>query len=229
MKTILITGANGNLGLAVTKYFLDKGYKVIATVHNLADKNEDLVHTNLMLEKIDLTNESETAAFVQSTIQAHGPIEAALLLVGGFTAGNIFETKSQDIKKQISLNFDTAYHVLRPMFAHMLEKNNGRIVLIGSKPALNAASGKKLLAYGLAKSLLFKVAEYLNAEAKGKNVVTTVVAPGTIDTKSNRAAMPDANFDDWVKPQTLAEIFDFVISEKAAELRETVLKVYNNS
>ena len=31
MKTVVITGANGNLGSAVTKEFLDKGYKVVAT------------------------------------------------------------------------------------------------------------------------------------------------------------------------------------------------------
>jgi len=150
-------------------------------------------------------------------------------LVGGFTIGNVAATKSGDIKKQIGLNFDTAYHVARPLFLHMLENNKGRIVFIGSRPALKAADGKNVIAYGLSKSLLFKLAEYLNAAAKGKNVTVTVVAPGTIDTPVNRKEMPDANPGNWVKPEELAETFEFILSDGASSLRETVLKVYGNS
>ena len=135
----------------------------------------------------------------------------------------------QDIKEQINLNFDTAYNTVRPLFSHMLANNNGRIVFIGSRPALKAADGKNLIAYSLSKSLLFKLAEFLNANAKGKNVTITVVVPSTLDTEINRKSMPKANPDNWVKPETLAEIMEFVVSDKASDLRETVLKVYNNS
>ena len=150
-------------------------------------------------------------------------------MVGGFAAGNIASTKSGDIKKQISLNFDTAYHVTRHLFQHMMEKNNGKIVFIGARPALQASAGKSLIAYGLSKSLLFKLAEYLNAEAKGKNVTVSVIAPSTIDTEPNRKSMPDADFNKWVKPEALAEVLEFIISDKGNVLRETVLKVYNNA
>lgn len=143
--------------------------------------------------------------------------------------GTIAATASNDIKKQISLNFDTAFHVARPLFEHMMENNKGRIVFIGSRPALNAVDGKNLIAYGLSKSLLFKLAEYLNAEAKGKKVTATVVVPSTIDTPLNRKAMPNANPDNWVKPQELADIFEFILADAGNPLRENILKVYGNS
>jgi NAD(P)-dependent dehydrogenase (short-subunit alcohol dehydrogenase family) len=229
MKTVIITGANGNLGTAVTQAFLSQNYKVIATVRREEDLKELPQNENLLAEVIDLTNEEKTEAFIKKIIGQYKEIDGALLLVGGFAMGNIGATRSADIKQQIQLNFDTAYHVTRPLFQHMIEKNKGRIVFIGSRPALQASAGKNLIAYGLSKSLLFKLAEYLNAEAKGKNVIVSVVAPSTIDTEINRKSMPDANPDNWVKPQALADILEFIVSDKAAPLRETVLKVYNNS
>ena len=229
MKTVIITGANGNLGTAVTAIFLAKNYKVIATVRKEEDLKELPKHQNLQVEVLDLTNEEKTEAFVQRTTDQHQSIDGALLLVGGFAMGDIAATKSVDIKKQITLNFDTAYHVTRPLFQHMMEQNSGKIVFVGSRPALQASAGKNLIAYGLSKSLLFKLAEYLNAEAKGKNVTISVIAPSTIDTGPNRKSMPDADFDKWVKPEALAEVLEFLISEKGSALRETVLKVYNNA
>lgn len=229
MKTVIITGANGNLGTAVTNNFLSKDYKVIATVRKEEDLKEFSQNENLQVEIVNLTNEEETNEFVQKIIEQRKNIDGALLLVGGFAMGNIAATKPADIRQQISLNFDTAYHITRPLFQHMMEKNNGRIVFIGSRPALQAFAGKNLIAYGLSKSLLFKLAEYLNAEAKGKNVTVSVVAPSTLDTEINRKSMPDADFNNWVKPEALAEILEFIVSGKGDPLRETVLKVYHNS
>ena len=111
----------------------------------------------------------------------------------------------------------------------MFGNNSGRLIFIGARPALVASQGKNLIAYGLSKSLLFKLAEYLNAEAKGKNVTATVVALSTLDTGQNRKSMPDANPDNWVKPEAAAEILEFICSDKGSPFRETVLKVYNNA
>jgi NAD(P)-dependent dehydrogenase (short-subunit alcohol dehydrogenase family) len=229
MKNIIITGANGNLGTAVTKMFLDRGYKVIATVAAETMKSDLAPHDNLQVEVVNLSNEEESSNFVHQAIDTHKKIDAALLLVGGFAMGNISSTPIGNIHAQIALNFDTAYHVARPLFTHMMDNNNGRIVFIGSRPALQASSGKDMISYGLSKSLLFKLAEYMNAAAKGTNVITTVVAPSTLDTPANRQSMPDVNPDKWVKPAALADILEFIVSDRSSALRETVLKVYNNA
>lgn len=229
MKTVIITGANGNLGSAVTHHFLDKGYKVVATIIAESMRDEMPVHTNLEVQVVDLGNEASTASFISNVITKYKTVDAALMLVGGFAMGNVAATTGADIQKQFALNFETAYHVARPLFQHMMETGNGRLVFIGARPALEPAQGMNLVAYGLSKSLLFKLAEYLNAEAKGKNVVATVVAPSTLDTPLNRKSMPDTNPDIWVKPSALAEVLEFVVSDNSSVLRETVLKVYNNA
>ena len=86
-----------------------------------------------------------------------------------------------------------------------------------------------MIAYALSKSLLFKLAEFMNVQGKGHNVVASVVVPSTIDTKPNRESMPDANPDNWVKVEQLADILEFICSEKGQPLRESVYKVYNNA
>lgn len=229
MKTVIITGANGNLGSAVTKEFLDKGYRVIATVMAENMRAEAGSHPNLLTEVVDLGDETIVAGFVEKILAELPAIDAALLLVGGFAMGNLSSTSVADISKQISLNFETAYRIARPLFAHMQANGHGRIVFIGARPALEAAQGKDLIAYGLSKSLLFKLAEYMNAEARGTNVTATVVAPSTLDTALNRQSMPGVDPATWVKPAALAELLEFIVSDKAHPLRETVLKVYNNA
>ena len=229
MKKIIITGANGNLGSAVTKFFLEKDYTLFVTVHDKDAKKEMPQHDNLQVEAVNLENETEAASFVQNVISSHGTVDAALMLVGGFTAGKIEDTKTGDIKKQIALNFETAYNITQPLYQHMLQKGYGRLVFIGARPALQAVDGKNLIAYALSKSLLFKLAEFINKDAKGKNITATVVVPSTIDTPLNRKKMPDADPNNWVKAKELAEILEFVCSGKASPLRETVLKVYNNA
>jgi len=229
MKKIIITGANGNLGSAVTKFFLEKDYTLFVTVHDKDAKKEMPQHDNLQVEAVNLENETEAASFVQNVISSHGTVDAALMLVGGFTAGKIEDTKTGDIKKQIALNFETAYNITQPLYQHMLQKGYGRLVFIGARPALQAVDGKNLIAYALSKSLLFKLAEFINKDAKGKNITATVVVPSTIDTPLNRKKMPDADPNNWVKAKELVEILEFVFSDKATPLRETVLKVYNNA
>ena len=229
MKTVIITGASGNLGRAVTKEFLDKNYQVLATVTNETEKSAFQSHPNLDVSVVNLTNENETTAFIQKNIQQYRVIDAALLLVGGFSMGEIAETSGEDLHKQITLNFDTAYFVTRPLFSHMMGNKRGRIVFIGARPALNAAQGKGLIAYGLSKSLLFKLAEFLNEATKGVDVTVSVVAPSTLDTPLNRKSIPNANPANWVKPSEIAELLEFLISDKSGALRETVLKIYNNA
>lgn len=229
MKTVLITGANGNLGSAVTHTFLDKGYRVVATIMTEQMRKDFTAHPQLDVQVVNLSDETATADFVQAVIQKYEAIDAALMLVGGFAMGNIADTSVAMIDQQLSLNFKTAYHVTRPVFAQMQQQGHGRLVYIGARPALEAASGKNLLAYGLSKSLLFKLAEYLNEEAKGTNITASVVAPSTLDTPLNRSSMPDVDPAIWVKPSALAEILEFIVSDKGAPLRESIYKVYNNA
>lgn len=229
MKTVIVTGASGNMGQAVVKKFIDEGYKVIGAI--VPDDPIPMDFPADKLEKIivDLMNENDAAKFIADHIAKYGAVDAAVLTVGGFAMGSVAETKTSDIAKQYKLNFETTYNVARPIFVQMLKQNSGRIFIIGSKPGLHARDGKGMVAYSLGKSLIFRLAELMNNEAKGTNVVTAVVVPSTIDTPQNRKSMPDADPSKWVKPEAIADVIYFHCTDAAAVLREPVIKVYNNS
>ena len=228
MKTAIVTGASGNLGKAVVKRFIEKGYNVVGTV---VPNDPVPVSPSNRFEKIvvDLLNEDDSAMFVNNVVAKYGSIDAAVLTVGGFAMGSVRDTKAADIAKQYKLNFETAYNVARPVFVQMLKQNSGRIFFIGSRPGLDATHGKGMIAYGLAKSLIVRLAELMNDEAKGTNVVTSVVIPSTIDTPQNRKAIPDTDPVKWVKPEVIADIIHFYCTDAASALREPLIKAYNNS
>jgi len=225
----IVTGASGNLGQAVIKKFIDNGYFVIGTMIPNEPMPIDFPPDKFEKVVVDLMNEEDSQKFIESVIAKHGNIDVAVLTVGGFAAGKIADTTTTDIAKQYRLNFETAYNVIRPSFAHMLKQNKGRIFIIGSKPGLDARNSKGMIAYGLAKSLIFRLAELMNDEAKGKNVVTSVIVPSTIDTPQNRKAMPDANSDNWVKAEAIADVIYWHCTPEASIIREPVIKVYNNA
>ncbi len=229
MKIAIVTGATGNMGQAVVKKFINEGYFVVGTsvpadatqLDFPADKFEKII--------VDLGDEDASGKFIDEVLSKYKNIDAAVLTVGGFAMGSIADTKTSDVMKQYKLNFETAYNVARPIFVEMMKQNNGRIFIIGSKPGLDVRNGKGMVAYGLAKSLIFRLAELMNQEAKGKNVVTSVVVPSTIDTVPNRKSMPDANFGNWVKPEAIADVIYWHCTDEASVLREPVLKVYNKA
>ncbi len=220
----LITGARGNMGRAIVDRFAADSYHVIGV-----DAHAGEGSTQLESHALDLMNEDAAGAFVQSMVVKHERIDVAVLTVGGFAMGSIADTKTSDIAQQYKLNFETMYNIARPVFLQMLKQGYGRLFLVGARPALTAVGSKGMVAYGLAKSLVFRAAELMNDEAKGTNVSVNAIVPSIIDTPQNRAAMPDADFSKWVTPNQIAEVVAFHASETASALRESVIKVYGDA
>jgi NAD(P)-dependent dehydrogenase (short-subunit alcohol dehydrogenase family) len=228
-KTVIITGAAGNLGKAAVDTFVQEGYRVVATI-SPGNQSRYPSGDSVEYKEADLTNESGCRELVNDVIKKYERIDAALLLVGGFAMGNIEQTDGVALKKMFALNFDTAYFVARPVFLQMQKQpGGGRIVLVGSRPSLDAKAGKNMVAYALSKSLLFKLAEYLNAEGSAHNIVTSVIVPSTIDTPENRKSMPNADFNKWVKPEDIAKHLAHLCSPGGSSLREPILKLYGDA
>jgi len=228
-KTVLITGAAGNLGRAVTKKFLEEDYQVEATARN--NEEAELLATlgEINVTELNLMDEKATNAFVESLKGRLPMLHSAVLLVGGFAMGSIADTDAAALMKMYRLNFETAYFMCRPLLSWMKKSGFGRLVLVGARPALDPAAGKNVLAYALSKSLIFRLAEFINEEGKGYDVTASVVVPSIIDTPPNRAAMPDADFSKWVSPESIAENIAFICSERARDQREAIIKMYGKS
>jgi len=227
--TIIITGATGNLGRAVTQKILDSGYKVIATKEP-ADPFEFEDNSALTLQAIDLMDEAAVYEWVKHTSEMEGKIAAGVLLVGGFAMGDLEKTSGEDLRKLYRLNFLTAYYIVRPLVEAFKKRGEGgQIFLIGARPALQPEDGVGMVSYALSKSLLFRLAEIINASDKTHRIRASVIVPGIIDTPANRAAMPDADPDDWAPPERIAEAIAYLLSDSGSMLCEPVFKVYNRS
>ena len=229
MASIIITGANGNLGLAVVNRLINDRYHILAA-SGRSGPGSLPKDKALEISEVDLLNEEASQKFVESSLQGHPDLQAAVLLAGGFAMGKLTETKKAGLDKMINLNFYTAYNVVRPLLTHFLNRpQGGQFILVGSRPGLIAADGKDFFAYSLSKAMIFKLAEFINAEGKGKGVTATVIVPSTIDTETNRKAMPDADISKWVPTENIADTISFSLSDTGRMLRESVIKIYNRS
>lgn len=226
-KAILITGAGGNLGAAVVKRLTEENRHLLATVHN-ADAVESLQSEQVEAVALDLTDEAAVQPFVaQQTTQKD--LEAAILLAGGFSPGSLLKTDGAAIKKMLALNFETAFYLVRELLPVFEKRGGGQFVLVGARPALDPKAGKDLAAYAFSKTLVFKLAEFINAYGKDKGINATVIVPSIIDTPPNREAMPDADFSKWVTPEAIADAIAFTLSDSGRQMKESILKMYNES
>jgi NAD(P)-dependent dehydrogenase (short-subunit alcohol dehydrogenase family) len=223
-QTILITGSSGNLGKACVEIFVKKDCDVVATVST--GKDSDFQNNSSVdVVQVDLTNEQMVDDVLRKVFEVHKEINAAVLTVGGFASGNISLTDGTLLKKMISLNFESTYYVARKLYNLMKEqKTGGKLIFIGSRPTLFPKQGKNVLAYALSKSLLFKLAEFINAEEG--SVPAFVVVPGTIDTPENRKWDPDGDHTGWITPAALAEKIYSIVSANDAPQNESIIKMF---
>ena len=228
MKHVVVTGANGALGVAVTGHFLDRGDRVSAVVSPRAG-NDFLHHKNLQIHRADLSNETDASDTVKKMSET-GPVDAAVLTVGGFGMGTLEETSLSDFEKMYRLNFVTAYNSTRPLISMMKEQpEGGQIIYVGARPGLDPSAAPKMVGYSLSKSLVFRLAEVVNEEGEPHRVTASVVVPSIIDTPGNRNAMPGADFSRWVTPEEIATHILHLVTPAGKKLRRTVLKVYGES
>ncbi|MEQ9426237.1 MAG: SDR family NAD(P)-dependent oxidoreductase [Cyclobacteriaceae bacterium] len=226
-KIVLITGSNGELGKVIVKRFAAEGYHVIGTVR--PGKLPESTENSVKYTEVDLLNELSCQQLITNIIKTHGQLDAVINIAGGFAMGNFESTAEEDIDQMIDINFKTAFFISKPAANAMKSlPGEGKIVLISGKPAFTHSKGKNTLAYSISKSMLLQLSALLNEEFKKKGVVTTVVAPGTMDTKSNRDAMPDSDFSQWVQLDNVAKTIAFICADDGKEIRDTVIKLYGN-
>ncbi len=222
-KSVLITGASGNLGNAVVKKFQTENYHVYAVARDAMGLD------GAEVTPVDLTNEAAVNEYIETLISKNTNLTTAVLLVGGFAVGDFKNTDSAALQKMYKLNFETSYFVVRALISHFEANGGGHFVLIGTRAAFMPKDAQHLVAYGLSKSLVMYLAEIINAYGKEKGIQASVIVPSTIDTPQNRQAMPDADFSKWTTAEAIADAIYFLNTDSGKHLRETVLKMYNES
>jgi NAD(P)-dependent dehydrogenase (short-subunit alcohol dehydrogenase family) len=231
-RTILVTGGTGALGTAVTKRFLDDGHRVAATwvVKEGAEALRDSIGgtERLMLVETDVTDPPSIAATVEDVEAAFGPVDVLAHLVGAWRGGEpVDEIWLDTWDRMLDLNLRSAVLCCRAVLPSMRERGWGRVVLVSSRTAREGRSGQ--VAYAVAKAGVAVLAETIAEENHGLDVTANIIAPSTLDTPANRAAMPDSDFSAWVPPADAAASISFLASDAAGQLQGAWLPVYGSA
>ena len=225
-RTVVITGAAGNLGRAVADAFAARGANLV-----LVDlKNEALQRvfgagdSRRLLAAANLLDQAQLDAMAMQAVERFGRIDVLANLAGGFRMGEpVHATSDTTWKFLLDINAGTLLHAVRAVVPRMLAQGGGRIVNVGAYAAQKGAA--QMGAYIAAKSAVIRLTETLAAELRDKKINVNCVLPTIIDTPENRAAMPDADPSRWVAPADLASVIVFLASDDARAIHGAALPV----
>lgn len=223
-KTVLLTGATGGLGLAVTEAFLHNGWHVHAAVRT--DEQGTQLQKSFSKHKsalstcvADLTDKDETKHYVRSS---PSQFHACVHLVGGYNGGTPVEkTSIGTLENMLSVNLLTAFVLLHAVLPVMRRNGGGSIVTIGAKTVL--ASGVNNAAYALSKAALTSLTQSVAEEGKAHNIRANCILPGVIVTPDNLSWASKGEEKKWTKPEDIASTILFLCSDSAEGINGALL------
>jgi NAD(P)-dependent dehydrogenase (short-subunit alcohol dehydrogenase family) len=221
-RVILVTGGTGSLGRGVVSELRAANATVISTAHRpVTDAIE-----GVEIEVVDLMAPDEVAPLVERIIARHERIDGLVCLVGGFRGGTFIQTDHQTWREMVELNLNTAVTAARAVLPGMTERGYGRIVTVGSRPAIDPTPNTA--AYSAAKAAVVAMTRSLGRELRGTGVTANCILPSTIDTPQNRESMPRSDPSRWVKPEEIGRVVAFLCSEAAGVIRGAAIPVYGD-
>jgi NAD(P)-dependent dehydrogenase (short-subunit alcohol dehydrogenase family) len=229
-RVVLISGATGALGSAVTRTFAQTPVRLALTGRSEGKLERLAVETGLPGERIFTVAADVTLADgvedLADAVRAHfGRIDVLLNTAGGWSGGKpVWEASVDEWDHMLALNLHSAFLLSRAVLPHMLEAGWGRIVHVSSKTAV-APRGRRA-AYAVSKMGLVTLTEVIAAEVKGAGVTANVILPSVIDTPANRASMPKADSSKWVPPERIAATMQFLCSDAAASINGARIPIY---
>jgi len=225
-KTVLITGATGNLGRAVAAAFHAQGANLILASRS-GSELAGMPEPGQRLT-VDLMNEDSVQAMVAMAQEVSGRIDVLANIAGGFTMGPLLhETDNKDWEFMMNLNARSVFFACKAVVPVMLKQGGGRIVNVSARAAREGKG--KMGPYCASKAAVITLTESLAAEHKYNNINVNCILPGTIDTPQNRSDMPGADFDQWVPPAALADVIVFLTSDAARCVSGAAIPVYGQS
>ncbi len=219
-KTVVVTGANGGLGQSVANVAAQCGARLVLldiafSEADIANNNDDRRCINVDLCDVDACRQ----CFADI-----GAFDALFNLAGGFAMGTTaFDGSDEEWDFLFKVNVTTLRNAVKAATPILLAQGRGAIVNVGALGALQG--GANMSAYATSKSVVMRITESLSAELREQGINVNAVLPSVIDTKRNRADMPDVDPAKWVAPEDLANVICFLASDAARAVHGALLPV----
>lgn len=220
-KRIAITGAFGSLGAAVVEAALASGAKVAAIDRADAPASSVDLGTARCFGGVDLADTVAAKTAIDAAAEALGGLDALVNIAGTFRFETLVDGSPDTWDLLYRINVRTAVAASKAALAHL--GDGGRIVNIGAASALKAGAG--VGAYTASKAGVLRLTESLAEELKPRGITVNAVLPSIIDTPPNRRDMPKADFAKWVKPEQLADVIVFLLSDSASAITGALIPV----
>jgi 3-oxoacyl-[acyl-carrier protein] reductase len=230
-RSVVLTGVGreGQVGEAVAQSFAEHGARVFLIDRNdvqVQARADALLAKGLRAAALagDLTDPAAVTVLADRVRDAAGGrLHALVHLAGGFApSGPIAESDPAMWAKQFAINATTAYLTARS-FVPLLRTLKGSIVFFASEAILPGGRAAELSAYAAAKSAVVALMRAVAQEERPHGVRANAVAPTTIRTADNLAAM--GTDVPMVTREAVAEVVLWLCSESARAVSGQVIPV----
>lgn len=224
-RTVLVTGGNRGIGLAIAQAFAERGDRVAVT-HRGSD-----VPTGLFGVKCDITDPAAVDAAFTAIEAELGPVEVLVANAGVTDDTLLLRMSEEQFGRVIDTNLSGAWRCSKRAAMKMVRGRWGRMIFISSVVGLSGSAGQTN--YAASKAGLVGLARSISRELGSRNVTANVVAPGFIETDmtaglpaaqkdATRAAIPLGRF---ATPNEVAGVVTWLASDDAAYVTGAVIPV----
>ncbi len=224
-RSVLVTGGNRGIGLAIARDLAARGHNVAVT-HRGSGAPEGLFGV-----EADVTDTEQIDAAFKQIEEHQGPVEV-LVSNAGITDDTLLMRMSEDqFTRVIDANLTGAYRVAKRAARGMLRAKWGRFVFISSVVGLSGGAGQ--VNYAASKAGLVGIARSLTRELGSRNITANVVAPGFVVTDmtdaltedQRAAALAQIPAGRYAEPTEIANAVGFLASDEAGYISGAVLPV----
>jgi NADP-dependent 3-hydroxy acid dehydrogenase YdfG len=203
---IVVTGAGGPTGTAVSEYFRKNGHTVLEAGR----------------DQVDLLDRAAVQAFAGRIEAEHGHVDGVIHLVGGWRGSDSFAaTDLGDWDALHDLLVRTLQHVSLAFEPLLRKSANGRFVIVSAQAAQRPSAGGA--AYAAAKAAAEAWTLSLADALQGTGSAATILVVKALVNDAMRAAKPDARFPGFTDVRDLAEAIGGLYDQPAAQVNATRL------
>ncbi|GAA5155179.1 MULTISPECIES: beta-ketoacyl-ACP reductase [Amycolatopsis] len=224
-RSVLVTGGNRGIGLAIARDLAGQGHKVAVT-HRGSGAPEGLFGV-----RADVTDSEQVDEAFKQVEEHQGPVEVLVSNAGITQDTLLLRMTEEQFTSVVDANLTGAYRVAKRASRGMLRGKWGRFIFISSVVGLTGNAGQ--VNYAASKAGLVGLARSLARELGSRNITANVVAPGYVATdmtdalteEQRTAVLSQVPAGRYADPAEIAAAVRFLASEEAGYVNGAVLPV----